>query len=79
MSVFAESRNSDQIVVVAGRWHDFDNQTNQPSESLWQKVQNWGQNNTKYPADRCTRDPGRRYFDTEDDAASFLAYFFDSL
>ena len=33
---FAQTRNSDSLVVIAGSARDFNNQTNQPSEKIWE-------------------------------------------
>lgn len=35
--VFAENRNSDEIVVIHGDNYDFDIQTNQPNDEVWSK------------------------------------------
>jgi len=32
----AECRNSDEILVIHGTTYDFDHQTNQPSEAIWE-------------------------------------------
>jgi hypothetical protein len=41
MIVFSEARSSDQILVMAGDASDFDFQTNQPNDEIWEKYRSY--------------------------------------